>query len=301
MPRVQACDLPAGALLRRYAEQGAYTDCFMVEIDETVSHEAYVEAFYTTAVFKLERLLLRWFVARPSTDGQARALAHAQLNEFAAWHVEARLASKGEGRLEWLIGAAYSESDKTTRDVTYQPGSEAYVDANPGLFGGFPGSLLAPDDNISRYFADQTNEDLGIFGEISYKVTDTVTLTAGGRYFDTKSDSTITRPPSALFPNSFDPVGSSTSSTLPSWPRASRGAAIEATSGSTNAAAETFPVRRSHTRRVIPSEASSAMPSRPASASSATGSCPSVGLAAISKVPPSQISSQSRAAESRSR
>jgi outer membrane receptor protein involved in Fe transport len=126
-----------------------------------------------------------------------------------AWHVEARLASKGEGRLEWLIGAAYAESDKTTRDVTYQPGSEAYVDANPGLFGGHPGSLLAPDDNISRYFADQTNEDLGIFGEISYKVTDTVTLTAGGRYFDTKSDSTITRPPSALFPNSFDPVGSS--------------------------------------------------------------------------------------------
>ena len=77
------------------------------------------------------------------------------------------------------------------------------------LFGGYPGSLLAPDDNISRYDADQTNEDLGIFGEASYKLTDTWTVTVGGRYFDTKSDSTVARPPSALFPDSFDPVGSS--------------------------------------------------------------------------------------------
>jgi iron complex outermembrane receptor protein len=129
--------------------------------------------------------------------------------ESDAWHVEARLASKGEGRFEWLVGAAYAESDKSTFDVTYQPGAVAYIDANPALFGGYPGSLLAPDDNISRYDADQTNEDLGIFGEVSYKLTDTWTVTVGGRYFDTKSDSTVARPPSALFPDSFDPVGSS--------------------------------------------------------------------------------------------
>lgn len=90
MPRIQARDLPADALLRRYAEQGAYTDCFAVEVGQPVAHEAYVEAFYTTAAFKLERLLLGWFVARPSTDEQVRALANAQANEFAAWHVEAR-------------------------------------------------------------------------------------------------------------------------------------------------------------------------------------------------------------------
>lgn len=78
------------ALLRRHAEQGAYTDCYAIEIGRSVTHEAYVEAFYTTAVFKLERLLLRWFVARPSTDEQARALAQGRANEFAAWDVEAR-------------------------------------------------------------------------------------------------------------------------------------------------------------------------------------------------------------------
>lgn len=55
-----------------------------------MSHAEYVEAFYTGAVFKLERLLLAWFVSRPSTDAQARELASGRLNTFAAWQVEAR-------------------------------------------------------------------------------------------------------------------------------------------------------------------------------------------------------------------
>jgi hypothetical protein len=91
---VQACDLPSGALLHLYRERGAYTDCFVTEIAARVSHEAYVEAFYTTGPFKLERLLLGWFAARPSTDKQAHQLAQWQANQFAAWNVEARVADQ---------------------------------------------------------------------------------------------------------------------------------------------------------------------------------------------------------------
>lgn len=94
MGQVQACELPAGALLRRYADQGAYADCYRLDLGVSATHAAYVEAFYTTAVFKLERLLLGWFASRPSTDGQARQLALAQTTDFAAWHVEAREADQ---------------------------------------------------------------------------------------------------------------------------------------------------------------------------------------------------------------
>jgi hypothetical protein len=55
-----------------------------------VSQAAFVQAFYTTWLFKLERLLLRWFVARPSTDVQARELAKGGRDAFAAWDVERR-------------------------------------------------------------------------------------------------------------------------------------------------------------------------------------------------------------------
>jgi hypothetical protein len=90
MPSIRPHPLPEHALLRKYANGGAYTDCYITEIPAHISHAAFVEAFYTTAVFKLERLLLAWFVSRPSTDAQAKRLAAGEINSFAAWDVEAR-------------------------------------------------------------------------------------------------------------------------------------------------------------------------------------------------------------------
>ena len=90
MPHVQPKSLPTTALLTKYTNSGAYTDCFVTDIPRRVSHTEFVEAFYTGGLFKLERLLLRLFLSKPSTDLQARQLAAGELNEFAAWTVEAR-------------------------------------------------------------------------------------------------------------------------------------------------------------------------------------------------------------------
>ena len=89
-----ACDLPPGALLRRYQDSGAYADCYTVEVPRRVSHAEYVEAFYTTFVFKTERVLLSWLVSKPSTDTQAARLARGEVDSFAAWTVEARAAEQ---------------------------------------------------------------------------------------------------------------------------------------------------------------------------------------------------------------
>ena len=86
----QGRPLPADALLTKYRKSRAYTDCYSTDIARTVSHAEFVEAFYTGRLFKLERLLLRVFLSKPSTDLQARQLAAGELNEFAAWTVEAR-------------------------------------------------------------------------------------------------------------------------------------------------------------------------------------------------------------------
>ncbi len=111
MPSVQACDLPQAALLRKYLHEGAFTDCYFTEIAGAVTHCEYVEAFYTTKVFKVERLLLGWLVSRPSTDVQAKQLASGALDVFAAWTVEGRssdqlLLSDFTGRTKsWLMVA----------------------------------------------------------------------------------------------------------------------------------------------------------------------------------------------------
>lgn len=91
---IEAVALPAGALLAKYSRGGSYTDCYVTDIARAVTHAEYVEAFYTGAAFKLERLLLAWFVSRPSTDGQAKQLAAGALSRFAAWDVEARTADE---------------------------------------------------------------------------------------------------------------------------------------------------------------------------------------------------------------
>lgn len=119
MASIQACDLPEGALLRRYLAADGYADCYVAELPRPASQAEFVEAFYTTAVFKLERLLLAWFVARPSTDAQAAQLASAELASFAAWSVEAREADQlllrdFQGRTRsWLMSTPASNGRAT--------------------------------------------------------------------------------------------------------------------------------------------------------------------------------------------
>lgn len=79
--------LPDKALLQRFVNSGDYTDCFMTRIECDVTFRDYVEAFYTTPVFKAERFILKWLVLRPSTDAEATALADGAIDDFAAWRM----------------------------------------------------------------------------------------------------------------------------------------------------------------------------------------------------------------------
>lgn len=86
--------VPASSLLARHAGADGYADCYCTEIDGSVSHAEFVEAFYTTPLFKVERLILRLAVSRPYTDAEARRLARGERDQFAAWSVKARDANQ---------------------------------------------------------------------------------------------------------------------------------------------------------------------------------------------------------------
>ena len=124
MTTIQACALPIDALLSRYSRGGGYVDCYVTEVARRVSHAEYVEAFYTTAVFKAERLLLSWFVSRPSTDLQARELAAGEISSFAAWSVEARstdqvLLCDFQGRTRSWLMCARGKGNASTGTLLY--------------------------------------------------------------------------------------------------------------------------------------------------------------------------------------
>lgn len=89
MGSITPCELPAGALLEKYVAKGAYVDCFVTEVAANVSFARFVEAFYTSAAFRPERLVLA-LIGKASNDADVRRLAHEDAGAFAAWSVEAR-------------------------------------------------------------------------------------------------------------------------------------------------------------------------------------------------------------------
>lgn len=90
MPAIQKSPAPANALIQKYIHTPhAYTDSYCTDLPFPISFREYLLAFYTTPLFKLERLILL-LVRKPSTDEEARHLAEENRASFAAWTVEAR-------------------------------------------------------------------------------------------------------------------------------------------------------------------------------------------------------------------
>jgi hypothetical protein len=112
--RVREVDLPAKALLQRYAGGDGFADAYAVEVDRDVAFEAFVEAFYSTRLFGLERFLLS-VLGRHSTRAQLRAMARGETQRFAAWSVELRepeqlLLKDDTGRTRsWLMREALAD------------------------------------------------------------------------------------------------------------------------------------------------------------------------------------------------
>ena len=90
MRSIEKSPLPPRAQLARNAAGNGYTDCFKTALDCDARLADFIEAFYTTPLFRLERAILAGFFACPSSDADAVELAAGRRERFAAWTVEAR-------------------------------------------------------------------------------------------------------------------------------------------------------------------------------------------------------------------
>ena len=73
---------------------GESGDCFAISVDRVVSLAEFVFAFYTSSVFRIERVFLRFLAGAPSTDADARQLADGSGTSFAVWRVGERTATQ---------------------------------------------------------------------------------------------------------------------------------------------------------------------------------------------------------------
>ncbi len=96
---------------------------------------------------------------------------------------ELRFSSNNDGPLQWLTGTFYSDTQRDYSQRLPTPGYDAFTDAVLGdgtsdaVANGFPAD--SPFNSDLPYDLTQ----LAFFGELNYDVTDTLHLTAGGRYY----------------------------------------------------------------------------------------------------------------------
>ena len=107
--RIKKHVLPDDAFLQTYAKrEDCFSDCYKTRVKRSVSLEDYITAFYSTRLFRTERMMLG-AMGSPSTDADLAAMARGQSNRFAAWSVEDRkadqilLSDKSERTRSWLM------------------------------------------------------------------------------------------------------------------------------------------------------------------------------------------------------
>lgn len=122
---------------------------------------------------------------------------------------EVRLASDGNGPFQWLVGAFYSDVERNYSQRLPTPGYDAYTDAVLGAgtaaatANGFPAN--SPYNSDLPYDIEQ----FAIFGEASYDITDRLTVTAGGRWYDFSEERRFTS--GGLFSNLDDQTATTSS------------------------------------------------------------------------------------------
>lgn len=97
----------------------------------------------------------------------------------AAFVQELRLVSSGDNTLDYVVGAFYRDQDLDSTQQSFLRGFKAWADT---AFGAPPSFVISDMD--FDYARDEKFEDLGVFGELTFNVSDSFRLTGGLRWFD---------------------------------------------------------------------------------------------------------------------
>jgi len=104
---------------------------------------------------------------------------------------EIRLSSNNESAVSWVVGAFYSDTQRDYGQRLPTPGFDAFFDA-AGTFGlsesfqnGFPAD--SPFNSDLEFDLEQ----ISVFGEVNYQLSNQLQLTIGGRYYDFDEDRVI--------------------------------------------------------------------------------------------------------------
>lgn len=122
MAGIRKGKLPETAFSVLYANEGAFSDCYFIDIYQAVSLQKYILAFYTTPLFKVERAILSLIARKHSSDDDVRELSLGNTECFSAWTVEMRSSNQillcditGKTRSWLMVESLSNEKPLATR------------------------------------------------------------------------------------------------------------------------------------------------------------------------------------------
>lgn len=107
---------------------------------------------------------------------------------------ELRLSSNGDGPLQWVGGVFYAKTDRFYKQFLPTPGYDAIIDTELGAGTvDTVGLGVAPADSPFYSELPYTLEQVAVFAEATYDITDEFHFTAGGRYYDYNEERSVTQ------------------------------------------------------------------------------------------------------------
>ncbi len=114
-----------------------------------------------------------------------------KVNQFTQ---ELRVSSNDEGPFQWVGGVFYSNTDRFYKQSLPTPGYDAFVDA---AFGAGTSAAVAagvgPVDSPFYSELPYSLEQMAVFAEATYDLSDRLHFTAGGRYYDYEEVRSVTQ------------------------------------------------------------------------------------------------------------
>ena len=113
------------SLLRGYKDGTGFADCYVTQVSGLITQRDFIEAFYTSPLFKVERTCLKYLASKPATDADAKQLAAGAAAGFSAWRVEGQsttelLLADFTGRTRsWLMTAPVTGSATPPSTLLY--------------------------------------------------------------------------------------------------------------------------------------------------------------------------------------
>jgi outer membrane receptor protein involved in Fe transport len=168
---------------------GAYMDR---DVEYAADYSAYAEYVYYVPWYVCD--YSSYYYTDSTTDCTTMDELYTEDNNYERQTHELRLSSFGEGRLHYTIGAYYTEVTHTYLQQWIQPGiADGYAVTGPQY----------SDNVFFRTDQERTDKQTAFFGELTYDVTEAVSLTGGVRFFDNETalkGAIGWGPPEGMFP-----------------------------------------------------------------------------------------------------